>query len=61
VVEKVTPADILAAVDVLARDYDDRAHAARAVGQRDFSQEAMITSYQKVYEAVLAAERVAVV
>jgi glycosyltransferase involved in cell wall biosynthesis len=61
VIDRVGPADILTAVDALVRDYAALQKTARQVGQRDFRQEAMIASYQNVYEAVLAAERVAAV
>ena len=54
VVERVTPADILAAVEALARNYDELQQSAQRVGQRDFSQQALITSFQKIYERVLA-------
>ena len=57
VVEHVTPTDILAAVDALARNYKDLQKSAQQVGQRDFSQRAMLTSYQKVYERVLVSAR----
>lgn len=53
VVESVTPTDILAAVEALQRDYEVQARIARDVGQRDFSQQAMIASFQEVYECVL--------
>jgi glycosyltransferase involved in cell wall biosynthesis len=54
VVERVTPTDILTAVDALAREYDVLQKSAQRVGQQDFSQQQMIASYQKVYERVLA-------
>jgi glycosyltransferase involved in cell wall biosynthesis len=53
VVESVNPADVLAAVEALRRDYEALAHVARAVGQRDFSQQGMIASFQEVYERAL--------
>ncbi len=53
VVEHVTAADILTAVETLADHYDDQAQVARQVGQRDFSQQIMTTSFHKVYEQVL--------
>jgi glycosyltransferase involved in cell wall biosynthesis len=53
VVERVTPADILAAIDALAREYDTLQKSAQQVGQRDFSQQQMIASYQKVYNRIL--------
>jgi glycosyltransferase involved in cell wall biosynthesis len=57
VVENVTPADILAAVDELARHYDARQQVARQVGQRDFSLPAMIDSFHRMYELVLQNDR----
>jgi len=53
VVDSVTPTAILRAVEALARDYPNLQKAAQQVGQRDFSQEAMLDSYQKVYDHVL--------
>ena len=50
VVEQVTPADIMAAIEALIRRYDELQQAARRVGQRDFSQQALIDSFQRVYE-----------
>jgi hypothetical protein len=52
-VERVTPAGILAAVEALAREYDDLQRAARRAGQADFSQQAMIASFREVYERVV--------
>lgn len=52
VVEDITPAGILTAVEALARDYADLQKSAQQVGQRDFSQQAMVESYRKVYEQV---------
>jgi len=57
VVKRVTSTDILAAVDALARNYADLRKSAQQVGQRDFSQRAMLVSYQKVYERVLGSAR----
>jgi glycosyltransferase involved in cell wall biosynthesis len=53
VVENVTPTDILIAVEALSREYEALQKSARQVGQRDFSQQAMLTSFQRVYERVL--------
>jgi glycosyltransferase involved in cell wall biosynthesis len=53
VVEKVTPADILAAVEALTNEYESAQKAAYQVGQRDFSQEEMLASFDKVYRHVL--------
>jgi len=58
VVEAVTPAALCAAVDSLIGRYAELQQAAREVGQRDFSLQRMIASYQEVYEHVRrAAER----
>jgi glycosyltransferase involved in cell wall biosynthesis len=54
VVGRVTPDEIVAAVEMLARDYDRFQHKAQRVGPSDFSQEAMIASYERVYQQVLA-------
>lgn len=54
VVDHVTPDDILAAIESLARDYEARQQVARQVGQRDFSQQAMVTSFQQLYEQVIS-------
>jgi glycosyltransferase involved in cell wall biosynthesis len=53
VVERVTPADILTAVESLANEYGALQSIARQVGRRDFSQQQMLTSYRRVYERVL--------
>ena len=53
VVENVRPTEILTAVEALAREYAVLQKIARQVGQRDFSQRKMLTSYQRVYERVL--------
>ncbi len=53
VVEKVTSEDILAAVEALSSRYEARQRAAQQVGQRDFSQGAMLASFQRLYERVL--------
>jgi glycosyltransferase involved in cell wall biosynthesis len=55
VVEQVTPADMLAAVEALVSRYEVRQQVARQVGQRDFAHEAMIASFQQLYECVAAA------
>ena len=55
VVEEVTAEALLAAVTALVAEYDTIRKRAEKVGQRDFSQEAMIESFQRVYEHVLGA------
>jgi len=54
VVDRVTPVDILAAVESLIGEYDELQKSAQQVGQRDFSQGGLIASFQKVYERVLS-------
>jgi glycosyltransferase involved in cell wall biosynthesis len=53
VVEHVTPADILTAVESLTRDYAGLQESAQQAGQRDFLQGSMMASYQEIYERVL--------
>ena len=55
VVERVTPTDILAAVEALTRNYEAAQKIAYEAGKRDFSLQAMIASYQQVYEQILRA------
>lgn len=52
VVENVTSADIASAIETLAQNYDLLQTGARQVGQRDFSQQGMLASFQKVYHHV---------
>ncbi|MCB0116434.1 MAG: glycosyltransferase, partial [Caldilineaceae bacterium] len=49
VVDAVTPASLLAAMDRLLNDYESAVATARAIGRRDFSEGAMIESYRTVY------------
>lgn len=53
VVSSVTPNAILEAIEALRQQYNLAQTIALQVGQRDFSQQAMIASYQQVYEQVL--------
>ncbi len=53
VVEEVTPGAVLAAVENLAQNYGWLQKVAQEVGQRDFTQQALIASFQKVYACVL--------
>ncbi len=53
VVDRVAPEDILATIEALASEYAVLQQTARQVGQRDFSQQQMLVSYQRVYEHVL--------
>ena len=57
VVENISPSGILTAVEALASGYNTLQKLAQQVGQRDFPQQAMIASYQKVYERVLGHQR----
>ncbi len=52
VAESVSPIEVLAAVESLAHEYEDLQNSARQVGRRDFSQQRLISSFQKVYEYV---------
>ncbi len=53
VVEAVTPAGVLAAVEALAGAYGPLQQSAQQVGRRDFSQQAMIASHQKLYQRIV--------
>jgi len=55
VVDSVDPDSVLAALEALVDVYENLQAAAQQVGQRDFSQRAMIASFQRVYERVLGA------
>jgi glycosyltransferase involved in cell wall biosynthesis len=52
-VESVDATSILDAVEALTREYESLQRTAQQVGQRDFSRQAMITSFGRVYEHVL--------
>ncbi len=54
VVDRVSPASILAAVESLAQNYKALQKSAQQAGQRDFSQSAMLASYQKIYDRIVA-------
>jgi glycosyltransferase involved in cell wall biosynthesis len=53
VVESITPTGILAALETLADQYDILQKSAQQAGQHDFSLQALIDSYQQVYQHVL--------
>jgi glycosyltransferase involved in cell wall biosynthesis len=53
VVESVDPTSLLTAAVALAREYERLQRAAQQAGQRDFSQQAMIASFRRVYEKIL--------
>jgi glycosyltransferase involved in cell wall biosynthesis len=52
-VESIDVTSILDAVEALTREYESLQRTAQQVGQRDFSRQAMITSFGRVYEHVL--------
>ncbi len=53
VIEQVTPNDILTAIESVTQDYESLVNSAQQVGQRDFSEQTMIASFQKVYDKTL--------
>jgi glycosyltransferase involved in cell wall biosynthesis len=53
VIENVSAAEILAGVEALRENYLSRQNSARQVGQRDFSLQGMVGSFQKVYKKAL--------
>jgi hypothetical protein len=53
IVEKISPTDILTALETLTREYKNLQESAQLVGKRDFSQQALISSFRQVYETVL--------
>lgn len=53
VVESVTPGEVLTAVESLVSEYGELQKSAQQAGQRDFSQEGMIVSFQRLYQYVL--------
>jgi glycosyltransferase involved in cell wall biosynthesis len=53
VVEDIDPEMILEAIEAMTREYTRLQKFAQAVGQRDFSLRAMISSYEKVYARIL--------
>ncbi|MEW5958962.1 MAG: glycosyltransferase [Chloroflexota bacterium] len=55
-VDQLTPAGICSALESLICRYGVLQESARQVGQRDFSQPAMIASYQKVYAHLVGEE-----
>lgn len=56
IVETVTPAAVLAAVEALAGEYNSLQQAALLVGQRDFSRPAMIASYETLYQDIVESD-----
>lgn len=56
-IETVTATDILTGIDAMIQDYKKLQRVAQDVGQRDFSEQAMIASFQQVYETVLQKSR----
>jgi len=57
VVDHVTPDDILSAVDQLVEHYESLREAARQTGRADFAMDALIQSFQRVYESVTASSQ----
>ena len=55
VVDSLTPAATMAAVESLIADYQTVQESARAIGPHDFSQAAMVESFRQVYQQVLEA------
>lgn len=53
VVDSVSPEAILTAVAALVSQYDGLQRAAQGVGQRDFSQQRLVASFETVYQHVL--------
>lgn len=53
VVERTDPSDILAAVELLAHNYTKFQRLTLQAGQRDFSRQALIDTFEKVYAQVL--------
>lgn len=52
VVESLTSASILAAVDKLIEDYAALQSSAQRAGRQDFSQQKMVASFQRIYERI---------
>ncbi len=53
VVDEVSATEVLTAIEDLTQQYDALQCAAQQVGQRNFSPEKLITSFQRVYERVI--------
>ncbi|GAB4545041.1 MAG: hypothetical protein Kow0063_38970 [Anaerolineae bacterium] len=53
VVESIDPEAILTAIEGLAHEYQNLQQSAWQAGQRDFSQEGMLESFQAVYERII--------
>ena len=58
VVDSVSPADILSAVESMASEYEGLRKSAQSVGRCDFAQERHIASVQSVYERVQSHQQV---
>jgi glycosyltransferase involved in cell wall biosynthesis len=54
VVGRVTAADLLQAIERLIEHYDDFQASALRVGHRDFAQQALLASYERLYGDLLA-------
>jgi glycosyltransferase involved in cell wall biosynthesis len=57
VVDQVTAAEVLTAIENLVGTYATRQQSARKVGQRNFSQQAMVASYRQLYERIIDENR----
>lgn len=55
VIGGIEPADILAGLELLAHSYQTRRESARVAGQRDFSQQNLIASFEAIYNRVTQA------
>jgi UDP:flavonoid glycosyltransferase YjiC (YdhE family) len=53
VVDSVSAADILAAIESLAAEYTKLRESAQEVGHRDFSEDRLVDSSRNMYERVL--------
>ncbi|MCB0208673.1 MAG: glycosyltransferase [Anaerolineae bacterium] len=53
-IDNVTPEAILSAVEALTQNYERFQQAAHRLGARDFSYQAMVSSFEEVYKTVLS-------
>jgi len=57
IVEEVTVSIILSSIEAFVEQYAELQSVAQQIGQKDFSQEAMLASYQEVYEHAINQSR----
>jgi glycosyltransferase involved in cell wall biosynthesis len=57
VVDNVDPSSLHTVIETLASEYGGLQSVAQQVGQRDFAQQAMITSFQEIYERIIGSIR----